>query len=88
MAIFSFYKSFRDSEYYICARCKRDKKTPGKLSKENKMVLSNVPDALKDLTQVMKIQTKPNGDQQAYKGRCSKSFYWLIYCPEILKIFR
>lgn len=52
------------------------------------MVLSNVPDALKDLTQVMKIQTKPNGGQQAYKGRCSKSFYWLIYCPEILKIFR
>ena len=79
MAIFSFYKSFRDSEYYICARCKRDKKTPGKLSKENKMVLSNVPDALKDLTQVMKIQTKPNGGQQAYKGRCSKSYYWLIY---------
>lgn len=88
MAIFSFYKSVKDSKYYICVRSKRDKKNPGKLSKKNKMVLSNVPDALKDLTQVMQIQTKRNGDRQAYKGRCSKSYYWLIYCPEILKIFR
>lgn len=39
------------------------KKNPGKLSKKNKMVLSDVPDALKDLTQVMQIQTKRNGDQ-------------------------
>ena len=57
---------------------KRDKKAQGKLSKENKMDPSKVPDALKDLKQVeevlisqvfpvMQIHTETNGGQQAYK---------------------
>ena len=45
-------KSLKDSKYHICVRCKKDKKTPDKFSKENKMVPSKVLDVLKDLTQV------------------------------------
>ena len=69
----------KDSDYYVCARCKRDKKTPSKFSKENKIIPSKIPDALKTLTQVeemlisrafpvMQIHTKPNGCQKVYKG--------------------
>lgn len=44
-------KSLKDCKYYVCARCRRDKKTLSKFIKENKMVPSKVPDALKDLKQ-------------------------------------
>ena len=71
-------KGLKDCQYYVCARCKSDKETPGKFSKENKMVPSKVPDSLKDLIQVeemlisrafpvMQIHTKPSGGQQGCK---------------------
>ena len=45
-------KSLKNSEYYVCARCKRDKKALSKFSKEGKMIPNKVADALKNLTQV------------------------------------
>jgi len=62
-----------------CTRCKRDKQTPRKFSKENSMIPSPIPFELQGLTQVeemliarafpiMNIYCKSRGGQRAYNG--------------------
>ena len=65
---------------YVCSRCFRDKKTPKKMSVENSMIPSSVPEELKNLTQIeemliaralpiMRVYIKPGG-QRGFSGHC------------------
>ena len=84
-------KSLKASEF-ICVRCKKDKQFPNNFSKENKMMPSELPNPLKNVTQVeeilvstafpvMQIYTKPRGGQLAYKGHV------IILPNDVLQIF-
>lgn len=68
-----------NDENYMCTRCVRDKGSPKKFSKENRMIPGVVPDELQDLTQceemlisralpIMSCYTKPGGGYFGYKG--------------------
>jgi hypothetical protein len=59
---------------YVCRRCKSDKKNPRKLSAQNSMIPSSVPDVLQGLTQIeemlvaralpmMRVYVKPGGQR-------------------------
>ena len=68
----------RNLAFFICRRCKLDKKEPKKFSSENNMIPSPVPDALLDLSQceeilisrafpVIQVYIK-SGGSYSYKG--------------------
>ena len=65
---------------YICSRCVRDKQNPKKISLQNFMIPSKVPNELQGLTQIeemsiahvlpiMRVYVKPGG-QRGYSGHC------------------
>ena len=68
-----------NDENYKCTRCTRDKGSPKKFSRENRMIPSVVPPELQNLTQceemlisralpIMSVYTKPGGGYFGYKG--------------------
>ena len=73
-------KSKKENHPYICTRCLREKNDTKKLSSENSLIPSPVPEELQNLTQieemliarvfpVISVYTKPGG-QRAYRGHC------------------